>query len=150
MNSLAEAEPVKSKQGEMRIFLVDDEKAVTDFLSTFLKMDGDFEVECAIDGNAAFQHYSEHGPHDLVVTDYVHPGMNGLELSRAIRKRNPTQAIAAFTGGRSKPTMHCFRRLHIPVLLKPSSAPEIVQFLKDAIANSPKNSPKRRRPARRR
>ena len=131
----------------MRILMVDDNEPITDILSSILKREGDFEVECAIDGDAAFQHYCEHGPYDLVVTDYAHTGMDGLELSRAIRKKNPRQAIAAFTADGSKQMRRCFQRLHIPVLLKPSGAPEIVQFLKDAIASKPK---RKKQPAHRR
>ena len=70
----------------MRILIVDDNEPLTYFVSAFLKSEGDFEVECEVDGDAAFQHYCQHGPYDLVVTDYAHPGMDGLELSRAIRK----------------------------------------------------------------
>jgi CheY-like chemotaxis protein len=88
--------------------------------------------------NVAFRHYCERGPYDLVVTDYFHPGMDGLELSRAIRKKNPTQAIAGFTGGGSKQMSRSFERLHIPVLVKPSNELEIVRFFKNAIARKPK------------
>lgn len=123
----------------MRILVVDDNEPIAEIISTFLKREGDFQVESQVNGDAAFQHYCEHGPYDLVVTDLIHPGMDGLVLSRAIRKKNPKQAIAAFTANWSKQMMRCFQRLHIPVLLKgDAGAVETVQFLKDAIATKPK------------
>jgi CheY-like chemotaxis protein len=122
----------------MKILIVDDNEPLTYILSAFLKREGDFEIESATDGDAAFKHYCKHGPYDLVVTDYAHEGMDGLELSRAIRKKNPEQAIAAFTADRSRQMRGNFRRLRIPVLQKPSGAAEIVKFLKDAIAAKPK------------
>src|SRR5277367_4703467 len=123
----------------MKILIVDDNEDITRMLSAFLKREGDFEVECEVDGDSAFQHYVEHGPYDLVVTDYVHEGMNGLELSRAIRKKNPEQAIAAFTADGSKQMRYRFQRLQIPLLMKGyASVQETVQFLEDAIATKPK------------
>ena len=123
----------------MKILIVDDNEPLTHILSAFLKREGDFEVESATDGDAAFKHYCKRGPFDLVLTDYAHEGMDGLELSRAIRKRNPAQAIAAFTADGSKEMRQNFQRLHIPLLAKGEVRPvEIVQFLREVIATKPK------------
>jgi CheY-like chemotaxis protein len=124
----------------MRILIVDDNEGISCLLSAFLKREDDFQVESETDGDAGFQHYCKHGPYDLVVTDLFHPGMDGLVLSRAIRKKNPKQAIAAFTANGSKPIRYRFQRLQIPLLCKGELRPavEIVQFLKDAIATKPK------------
>ena len=122
----------------MRILVVDDNEPIAEIISALLKREADFEVECEADGDVAFKHYCKRGPYDLVVTDYAHEGMNGLELSRAIRKKNPEQAIAAFTADGSKQMRRNFLRLRIPVLHKPSGAQKIVQFLKDAIGTKPK------------
>ena len=69
----------------MRILIVDDNEPLTYFVSAFLKSEGDFEFSARW-RRCSIQHYCQHGPYDLVVTDYAHPGMDGLELSRAIRK----------------------------------------------------------------
>jgi len=50
----------------MKILIVDDNEPLTYILSAFLKRKGDFEVESATDGDAAFKHYCERGPYDLV------------------------------------------------------------------------------------
>jgi CheY-like chemotaxis protein len=134
----------------MRILLVDDTKAIAAMISAFLQLEGDFEVESQVDGDAAFRHYCQHGPYDLVVTDYDHPGMDGLVLSRAIRKKNPKQSIAAFTSNGSAEMTHRFQRLHIPLLEKGRpSAVEVVQFLKDAIGKGHSKPTTRRKAGRR-
>src|ERR1035438_8310767 len=43
-----------------------------------------FELEFAFDGDEALACYRQQGPYDLVLTDFYHPGMNGIELARAI------------------------------------------------------------------
>jgi CheY-like chemotaxis protein len=136
----------------MRILVVGDNEPIAELISAFLKREGDFQVESEVDGDTAFQHYCEHGPYDLVVTDLFHPGMDGLVQSRAIRKKNPKQAIAAFTANGSKPIRYRFQRLHIPLLEKGELRPavEIVQFLKDAIATKQKTKKRATVRARRR
>src|SRR3989442_15856378 len=64
--------------------------------------------------------YAKRGPYDCVVTDIVHPGLNGLALSKAIRRKNPKQPIVIFTGGMSDAQARSFQRLNnIPVLRRP-------------------------------
>jgi len=87
------------------------------------------ELEFVTDGDSAFRRYSEHGPYDLVITDYVHPGVDGLELSEAIRQTNPRQAIAMVTVGVPVLAEHQLHKLNIPVLCK---SPELVSRLLDS------------------
>ncbi len=87
------------------------------------------ELEFATDGDSAFRRYSEGGAYDLVITDYVHPGMDGLELSEAIRQTNPTQAIAMVTVGVPVLAKHQLHKLNIPVLYKD---PKLVSRLLDS------------------
>lgn len=51
--------------------------------------------------------YSKEGPFDLVLTDIGHPGMNGVELMRAIHKKNQKQNVKIITGwARFAKTIH--------------------------------------------
>ena len=91
------------------------------------------EIDFLLDGDKAFKHYCGHGPYDLVLTDFAHPGLNGLELSRAIRRKNPAQAITMYTAGIPDPVALFLEELDIPVLYKPVRSAELRQSLHDAI-----------------
>lgn len=66
-----------------RILVVDDEPAITDFVSFNLRREG-YEVDCAADGDAALR-MSDERPYDLVVLDIMLPGLDGYEVCRRLR-----------------------------------------------------------------
>jgi two-component system KDP operon response regulator KdpE len=75
----------------MRILVVDDEPQITRVLRTSLQGNG-HEVTVAQDGSAALDMFLKSEP-DLVITDLAMPGMNGIELTRAIRERSMVPVI---------------------------------------------------------
>jgi DNA-binding response OmpR family regulator len=66
-----------------RILLVDDDPDIVDTLRFALEHDG-FEVEVARDGTSALQ-AARLRPPEVVVLDVMLPGMNGYEVSRALK-----------------------------------------------------------------
>jgi two-component system KDP operon response regulator KdpE len=68
----------------MRILIVDDEPQITRVLRTSLQSNG-HEVMVAQDGAAALELFMKSQP-ELVITDLAMPGMDGIELTRAIRQ----------------------------------------------------------------
>ncbi len=68
----------------MRILIVDDERQITRVLRTSLQSSG-YEVSVANNGMEAFNLFKSFAP-DLVITDLSMPEMDGLELTRAIRR----------------------------------------------------------------
>jgi CheY-like chemotaxis protein len=75
-----------------RILLVDDETAVTDSLKAFLEENTNYTSYSVNNGEAAREFLAEHFV-DLVVTDVYHPGMNGLELTKYIKKNFDSDVI---------------------------------------------------------
>jgi len=75
----------------MQILVVDDEPQITRVLRTSLQSNG-HEVTVAQDGSAALDQFLKSEP-DLVITDLAMPGMNGIELTRAIRERSQVPVI---------------------------------------------------------
>ena len=67
----------------LRILLVDDEMSSTEVLALVLAGEG-FGVTVASDGRQALAKLEEAAP-DLLITDFMMPGMNGAELIRAVR-----------------------------------------------------------------
>lgn len=67
----------------MRILLVDDDPSSLQIMSSQLKKLG-HEAVCASDGDEAWTLFQRE-PTRLVITDWMMPGMNGLDLCRRIR-----------------------------------------------------------------
>ena len=114
----------------MKILVVDDEESAREINSAMLTGAG-YEVELASDGNEAIHLYTEHGPYDLVVTDNIHPGPNGIELVKAIRHGNPLQLVALLTGDRSVRRCLPEEMKDIPILTKPYQAPQLIKLVKE-------------------
>jgi two-component system KDP operon response regulator KdpE len=68
----------------IRILLVDDERQITRVLRSSLESHG-YTVTVAADGLEAMRCFEQSPPH-LVITDLSMPNMDGVELTRAIRK----------------------------------------------------------------
>jgi CheY-like chemotaxis protein len=72
-----------------RVLLVDDEPELLEAWSFALQYVG-YEVQCARNGREALDQIRQSVP-DLLITDLMMPGMNGEDLSRAVRA-NPEWA----------------------------------------------------------
>jgi CheY-like chemotaxis protein len=79
-----------------RILVVDDDPLVCDSIRRMLAIDG-HQVEMATSGEQALALF-EVGKFDLILADYVMPGMNGDKLAAAIKALAPNQRIGFFTG----------------------------------------------------
>ncbi len=75
----------------MRILIVDDEPQITRVLRMSLQSSG-YDVTLAKDGAEAFDRFCEVKP-DLIITDLAMPIMDGIELTRAVRKLADTPII---------------------------------------------------------
>jgi two-component system, OmpR family, phosphate regulon response regulator PhoB len=74
-----------------RILIVEDEEPLTVLLRYNLEAEG-FDVEVALRGDQAEIRLREEVP-DLVVLDWMLPGLSGIELCRRIRARVETQQL---------------------------------------------------------
>jgi two-component system response regulator MprA len=68
----------------MRILVVDDDSRIRDVLRRQLSYEG-YQVELAGDSKEAFARVADNPP-DLVVLDWMLPGMDGLEICRRLRQ----------------------------------------------------------------
>jgi|SRR5437870_12198202 len=87
-----------------RILIVDDSPLVRQRLGALLQQHADWEI-CgeAVDGREAVTKAQTLAP-DLIVLDFLMPGMNGLQAAREIGKLVPNVPILMFT-------MHLSRQL---------------------------------------
>jgi CheY-like chemotaxis protein len=78
------------------ILVVDDDPSVAKALQVLLRVNK-HQVEVASDGETALARHKV-GSHDLVITDFLMRGMDGLELARLIKARVPLQPVLLITG----------------------------------------------------
>jgi DNA-binding response OmpR family regulator len=74
-----------------RVLVVDDEAAIRDLVGSYLRNEG-FEVDEAVDGEAALTRFAQRAP-DLVVLDLRLPGIGGLDVLREIRRTSAVYVI---------------------------------------------------------
>ncbi|MEP6657848.1 MAG: response regulator [Betaproteobacteria bacterium] len=66
-----------------RVLLVEDEQSAAEVLATILEFEG-FGVTLAANGKRAIEMLDEVQP-DLIITDFMMPVMNGIEMARRVR-----------------------------------------------------------------
>lgn len=74
-----------------RIYVADDEADIRQLIQSFLSAEG-FEVACFASGDALLDAFEAQSA-DLLVLDIMMPGMDGLSLCAAIRKRSDVPII---------------------------------------------------------
>ena len=83
-----------------RIMVVEDEEALTTLLRYNLDAEG-YDVETVARGDDADTRLKERVP-DLVVLDWMLPGLSGIELCRRLRARPETKAAADHHADRAR------------------------------------------------
>ena len=82
----------------MRVLIADDHELVRDAIAAFLAREADLDCTTVESLDAATARIRRSGRFDLVLLDYVMPGMNGLEgLSKAIALNGP-RSVAIMSG----------------------------------------------------
>jgi DNA-binding NtrC family response regulator len=81
--------------------LVDDEEMVVTSLRALLQLETDYDLHCFTNPKEAARHL-ETTPVDVVITDYMMPGMNGLELLARAKELQPEAARVLLTGHADK------------------------------------------------
>ncbi len=80
-----------------RVVVVDDEPLITNILTTLLNVELGIEPSTFNDPRAALSHIAEQDV-DLVISDFLMPGMSGIELLREARKARPEVPRVLLTG----------------------------------------------------
>ena len=81
---------------EKKILVVDDEPDIREILGIYIA-DLGYDVTTAEDGLAAFNTFKKEG-FPIVVTDIKMPGMDGIDLLRAIKEEGPDTEVIMVTG----------------------------------------------------
>lgn len=75
----------------MKVLIVDDEKRISDGVRKYFEQAG-FDVQAAYDGHSALKIALKDTP-DLIVLDWMLPGMSGIDVCREIRRESNVPII---------------------------------------------------------
>src|SRR5947199_5750697 len=95
-----EPQPAPPAAARLSILVVDDDPDVRGFIVEALEEQG-YIVREAADGREAIAEVDREAP-DLIVLDFIMPGLSGADVARHARKRRPNQPIL-FVSGCSEP-----------------------------------------------
>ncbi|HTK14311.1 MAG TPA: response regulator [Xanthobacteraceae bacterium] len=123
----------------LRFLVIDDNAHMRRILRTLLHGFGTREVYEAEDGAAGLEAFTHHLP-DLIITDWVMPIFDGLELTQMIRQpganSNPYVPIIMLTGHSEKRRVIAARDAGITEFLaKPISAKLLYERILNVVAN---------------
>lgn len=80
-----------------RILVIDDEKDIRIVLKQILELEG-YDVDIAANGKDGLAKLEQHGA-DLVITDIIMPGIDGVATVGLIKKDHPRLPVIVISGG---------------------------------------------------
>ena len=121
-----------------KILIIDDEEMVRDVLRQTLEREG-YQVEAAADGERGLDLFQSWRP-DLVITDILMPGKEGLETIRELRAADPDVQIIAISGGGDRGDLNFLRAASmfgaVRTLSKPISRDDLLPMVRDIVGDS--------------
>jgi DNA-binding response OmpR family regulator len=115
------------------IMVVDDEATARISLAEILRLEG-YQVATAASGEEALSLLGKSAPFDLMVLDIKMPGMDGLQVTEAVREEYPGTVIILLTAfGTLETAIAAIRKGADDYLLKPSSVPEILESVRKGL-----------------
>lgn len=99
--------------GPKHVLIVDDDKSILRMLEFGLKKLGsEYEIATAENMYAAMDKI-EHTYFDLIITDYMMPGMTGVDLLRAVRSISPDTQVVLMTAYGTNKLRNTTDNLHV-------------------------------------
>ena len=85
-------------QSRSTVLVVDDEEGIRYYLSEVLRLEG-YECRCFSESLSALAYLDgQNRPADLLLTDIRMPGMNGIDLLREVKSRQPELPVILVSG----------------------------------------------------
>ncbi len=124
--------------GHPRVLVVEDEDGLRENLADLLRLEG-YHVGTAANGMLGLREHLTFRP-ELVITDVVMPIMDGVEMIRQMRRRDPELSalfISGFFGTRSirQELMDEIQRFGYPMLSKPFRPSQLFELVRQALGD---------------
>ncbi len=139
---LADGHCVPGKKGEkMNILVVDDETVQLESLRRGLKTNG-YDVLEALSAEEALAMLEREGSTiDMILTDYVMPGMNGIEFLKKIREKHPSLPVVMMTAyGAKDLVINALRNRCDSFIEKPFTLEELINEIERTKFNMLQNA----------
>lgn len=115
-----------------RILVVDDERVILELAGMILKGRG-YRVETALNGPDALE-LTEREAFDLVLLDYMMPGMDGMMVLQHLRELHPEMTVIMFTGkGNEEIAVDLMKAGATDYLLKPFNHHDFLDRIENAL-----------------
>jgi two-component system cell cycle sensor histidine kinase/response regulator CckA len=115
------------------ILLVEDDSQLRTLLTRILEKDG-YTVQPAKDGNDAFRRcLDSDGAIDLLLTDVILPGINGIDLVQFVETRWPEVRVIMFSGQIDGSSLVDYRREVTPLLAKPLDPQTLLKAVREVL-----------------
>ncbi len=124
----------------MRILIVDDERQITRVLRTSLQSSG-YEVSVAHHGMEALELFEAAQP-DIVITDLSMPQMDGLELTRALRRISDVPILVLSVREQEQMKVAALDEGADDYVTKPFSMPELMARVRANLRRNRSPEPK--------
>ena len=131
--AVEEAAAATGPHSPLSILVIDDDPDVRGFMVTSLEEQG-YRVREASDGHEALTALETETP-DLVIVDFIMPGLSGAEVARHIRSKLPEQPIL-FVSGYSETEAVKRTAPDAPLLTKPFRADALQRAVRGALTVS--------------
>ena len=116
----------------MKILVIEDEPRIRDIFAEFVELLG-HEAEMAVDGRDGLARFDPL-VHKIVVTDFLMPGLTGLEIAAVIRARSGTTPIVLISGSAEEPDERRAAEAGLRFLRKPVSFAQFKAMLEALVA----------------
>jgi len=130
---------VPSQPEQTVILLVDDEPLIRNVAATVLEMEGYFILAAASGEEALLLSQAYPGTIQLLLTDIVMPGINGLELSRRLLADRPAIRVLLMSGQVEMPVEAKLLRKPFSIGVLKERVRQILSLTSSASPASPAN-----------
>jgi CheY-like chemotaxis protein len=129
------------QKSKLKLVVIDDEAPMLDIISTTLRA-RDYEVTTFTEPLKALKWLTSIGWNiDLVITDIIMPGKDGLALARTLRSKAGPIAILLISARISDEGLWGEDQQDLPFLAKPFTTAELVEAVETTIARFPRQQP---------
>ena len=118
----------------MKALVIEDEPAIRDIFTQFLELLG-HEVDVAADGREGLARFDPL-VHQVVLTDFLMPGVTGLAVAETIRARGHTTPIVMISGSATPRDERRAMLAGVRVLRKPIPFAQFAAALADVVEHA--------------